>query len=85
VCGASFVGGESARQLVDALVAADMRGSGPHDRVCDRERSRSLGSSVARWLLVAVSRVAPRVFAPVRSPRRAAEGGGYFIVASAQQ
>jgi hypothetical protein len=37
---ASFVGGESVRQLVDALVAADMRGSRPHDRVCDREQSR---------------------------------------------
>jgi len=31
------------------------------------------------------SRVAPRVVAPVRSPRRAVGGGGYAIVASAQQ
>ncbi len=68
---AFLVGGESARQLVDAVVAADMRGSGPHDRVCDREQGRRLGSSVAWRLLVAVSRVAPRVFAgALSSPSR---------------
>ena len=38
-----------------------------------------------RWgLLTAFSRVAPRVVAPVRSPRRAVGGRGYSIVASAQ-
>src|SRR5205823_10975266 len=35
--------------------------------------------------LTVFSRVAPRVVAPVRSPRRAVERGGYSIVASAQQ
>jgi len=82
---ASFVGGESARQLVDALVAADMRGSRPHDRVCDREQSRPLESSIARWLLVAVPRVAPRVYAGALSSPRPLRRAGYFIVASAQQ
>jgi hypothetical protein len=28
-------GGESAPAVVDACVTADMRGSGPHDRVCE--------------------------------------------------
>jgi hypothetical protein len=36
-------------------------------------------------LLTVFPRVAPRVVAPVRSPRRAVEGGVYSIVASAQQ
>jgi hypothetical protein len=31
-----FVGGESGRLLVDAMVTADMRGLGPHDPVFDR-------------------------------------------------
>ena len=35
VCGPSCCGGESAPAVVDACVTADMRGSGPHDRVCD--------------------------------------------------
>jgi hypothetical protein len=52
----------------------------------DEERCRSLGPSVALgWLLTVFSRVAPRVVAPVRSPRRAVDSGGYSIVASAQQ
>jgi hypothetical protein len=43
-------GGGSASADVDGCVKADMRGSGPHDRVCELEkRSRSLESSIAQW------------------------------------
>jgi hypothetical protein len=55
--------------------------------VCEmRSGAVCLASSVALLGLLSVfSRVAPRVVAPVRSPRRAVSGRGYSIVASAQQ
>ena len=68
-------------------VATQMRGLVPHDRVCEMRSGADLWRRA--WppmgLLTAFSRIAPRVVAPVRSPRRAVAGGGYSIVASAQQ
>jgi hypothetical protein len=80
-------GGGSASAVVDVGVVTHMRGLVPHDRVCEmRSGAVCLASSVARWGPLSVfSRVAPRVVAPVRSPRRAVDRGVYSIVASAQQ
>ena len=48
VCGPSLSAGGAQRLIVDACVAADMRGSGPHDLVCElRSGGRALESSVA--------------------------------------
>ena len=59
------VGGESASAVVDVCVATHMRGSVPHDRVCEiEERCRSLASSMA-------TRAAPSVLSG-RSSRRCA-------------
>src|SRR5438034_11613437 len=85
VCGVGFVGG-SAPAVVDVCVATHMRGLVPHDRVCEMRSGAVLWRRA--WpvgLLAVFSRVAPRVVAPVRSPRRAVAGGGYSIVASAGQ
>ena len=76
----------SASAVVDVCVATHMRGLVPHDRVCEMRSGAVLWRRA--WpvgLLAVFSRVAPRVVAPVRSPRRAVAGGGYSIVASAQQ
>jgi hypothetical protein len=73
---ACFVGGGSARLIVDAVVAADMRGSGPHDRVCDRERSRLLESSIAQSAARGCVAGRSSRLAPGRSPRRARCGCG---------
>ena len=85
VCGVRF-GGGSASAVVDVCVATHMRGLVPHDRVCEMRSGAVL--SRRAWpvgALTVFSRVAPRVVAPVRSPRRAVDRGGYSIVASAQQ
>ena len=86
VCGVGF-GGGSASAVVDVCVATHMRGLVPHDRVCEMRSGadlwrrawpregcsqRSLGS-----LLASVRRCA-LLAEPLR-------GGGYSIVASAQQ
>ena len=80
-------GGGSAPAVVDVCVATHMRGLVPHDRVCEMRSGADLWRRA--WppmgLLTAFSRVAPRVVSPVRSPRRAVDGRGYSIVASAQQ
>src|SRR5438034_5420148 len=71
VCGVGF-GGGSAPVVVDVCVATRMRGLVPHDRVCEMRSGAVLWRRA--WpvgLLAVFSRVAPRVVAPVRSPRRA--------------
>src|SRR5438445_5411891 len=72
-CFAGFgFGGESAPAVVDVCVATHMRGLVPHDRVCEMRSGADLWRRA--WplgLLTAFSRVAPRVVAPLRSPRRA--------------
>ena len=76
VCGVEF-GEGSASAVVDVCVATHMRGLVPHDRMCEM-RSGAGVSGVERdplGLLTVFSRVAPRVVAPVRSPRRAVESG----------
>jgi hypothetical protein len=81
-----LISGESASAVVDVCVATHMRGLVPHDRVCEMRSGAVLWRRA--WplgLLPVFSRVAPRVVAPVRSPRRAVDRGGYSIVASAQQ
>jgi len=70
-CGVGF-GGGSASVVVDVCVATLMRGLVPHDRVCEMRSGAVLSRRAGRvWLLRVFSRVAPRVVAPVRSPRRA--------------
>ena len=76
VCGFGF-GGGSAPAVVDVCVATHMRGLVPHDRVCEMRSGADLWRRA--WppmrLLTAFPRIAPRVGSPVRSPRRAVEGG----------
>ncbi len=70
------VGGGSASAVVDVCVATHMRGLVPHDRMCEMRSGAVLWRRA--WpvgLLTVFSRVAPRVVAPVRSPRRAVESG----------
>src|SRR5438128_3039282 len=74
VCGV-WVGGGSASAVVDVCVATQMRGLVPHDRVCEMRSGAVLWRRA--WplgLLRVFSRVAARVVAPVRSPRRAVGG-----------
>jgi hypothetical protein len=66
----------SASAVVDVSVATHMRGLVPHDRVCEMRSGAVLWRRA--WplgLLTVFPRVAPRVVAPLRSPRRAVESG----------
>src|SRR4051794_41922694 len=76
VCGFGF-GGGTAPAVVDVCVATHMRGLRPHDRLCEMRSGADLWRRA--WplmrLLTAFPRIAPRVGSPVRSPRRAVEGG----------
>src|SRR6266567_272659 len=81
------VGGGSAPAVVDVCVATHMRGLVPHDRVCEmRSGAVCLAASVARSGCSECS--LGSLLASLRRCALLAEpfgGGGYSIVASAQQ